>query len=289
MNRLAFWLSDKLSLALEPHERDAVRGDHAELSVTGAHALKDVIGLVIRRQLQLWNNWRPWLILFALVLPLGTLLSLTSRQVAAGSSVPLWMYLSNWTPIFLESPGSRSDLFRYAVTIGNEYLVLACWSWAVGLLLGSLSRRTIPVNGILFSIAVWFASLLGTGYLFSSGPYGAMFPLLLQTFLVLLPSIWGMRQGRRLVNVPASLRSLAFAFVLVTVAVFAIRNWGWALCAWGSLQSCRAWALQVGYASQTGIAPVQQLPTLPLALIGPVGYLLTISVWQYKRRRIKPA
>ena len=46
MNTCAAWLADKLSLALEPHERDALRGDHAELGVTGTQALRDVLGLV---------------------------------------------------------------------------------------------------------------------------------------------------------------------------------------------------------------------------------------------------
>ncbi|MDA0206429.1 MAG: hypothetical protein O3A53_06795 [Acidobacteria bacterium] len=289
MNRLARLLVDKLSLALEPHERDAVRGDQTESGATAWQALREILGLVIRRQLQLWKDWRPWLVLGALVLPLGTLLSLTSRRVAASSSVTLWMYLGNWTPIFLESPGSRSDLLRYAVTIGNQYLVLACWSWAVGLLLGPLSRRTIPVNGILFSIAVWFASLLGTRYMSSSGPLGALFPLRSQALLVLLPAIWGMRQGRRLANAPASLRNLVFAFALVTVAVFATRNWGWVLCAWGSLQSCGEWAVQMGTATRAGVPLVKQLPILPLTLIGPVGYLLAMSVWRYMRRRVEAA
>ena len=51
MNRLALWLAAKLSHALETHERDALQGDHAELSVSGAQALRDVLGLIIRRQL----------------------------------------------------------------------------------------------------------------------------------------------------------------------------------------------------------------------------------------------
>lgn len=287
MNRFASWLAHQFSLVLEPHERDALRGDHAELGVTGVHALKDVVGLVIRRQLQLWNDWRPWLTLLVLVLPLGLLLSLASQRIASSSSVPLFIYVSNWTPIFLESPGSRSDMLGYAVAIGNQYLVLACWSWAVGFLLGLLSRRTIPVNGILLCLAVWSVSLLQSRL--GGGALGATYPLILRGLLVLFPSIWGMRQGSRSATAAQPLRSFLMVLVSVTIAELALRNWGVALCAWGSLQSCQEWAIQTGYATRVGVPLVKQLPTLPLTLVGPVGYLLVVSIRRYRGRRAEAA
>lgn len=275
MNRLGLWLAEKLALALDSQERDALQGDHAELGVTGALAVRDVLSLVIRRQLQFWKDWRPWLALFAVIIPLGVLISLASNYVAVSSSVPLFIYVSNWTPVFLESPGSRSDMLRYAVAVGNQYLVLICWSWAVGFLLGSLSRRTIPSNGLLFCLATCFVSLLlGGGYL------GAVYPQLLLGVLVLLPSIWGMSQSTRLASAPRFLRNLSLAFAFVTVAVMALRNWGLGLCAWGTLQSCQAWVLQTGYASLFGVLPVQQLPTLPLTLVGPFGYIVARILWR---------
>jgi hypothetical protein len=35
MNRLGWWLANKLLRSLERHERDAVRGDQAELGASG--------------------------------------------------------------------------------------------------------------------------------------------------------------------------------------------------------------------------------------------------------------
>ena len=263
MNRIGWWLADQLSQSLEPSERDAVRGDQAELGTSGTQAAREVLGLVVRRQLQFWRDWRPWLIFAALVAPLGLLLSLATARVASGSAIPIWMYLNNWTAAVLESPGSRGLLVSYGISISSQYLVLACWSWAAGFILGAFSRRTIPVNGVLFCLIVLFASLLPSSLRSASGPnpnaavfalyfYSVMFPLILQTALVLFPSVWGMRQGRRLAAVPPSLRTLLLATAFVTVAVLAIQNWGWVLCKWGTLQSCRDWVLEAGYAHQVG-------------------------------------
>jgi len=54
-----WWLVDKLSSVLEANERDAVRGDFAESGATGGQALRDMAGLVARRQAALWMDWRP--------------------------------------------------------------------------------------------------------------------------------------------------------------------------------------------------------------------------------------
>jgi len=56
---------------LESGEREAVRGDLAESGETGSQALRHVVGLVIRRQLSIWTDWRPWLTLVGLVVPLA--------------------------------------------------------------------------------------------------------------------------------------------------------------------------------------------------------------------------
>ena len=98
---------------------------------------------------------------------------------------------------------------------------------------------------------------------------------------------WGMRQGLLLAAVPPALRKLLLAFAFVTVAVLAIRSWGWILCWWGPLQSCMEWALQAGYQQRAGFPPVRQIPILPLTLVGPVGYILATTIWRYNRRSAK--
>ena len=59
MRGLCWWLVDVLSHALRPGERDAVRGDFAESGETGAQALRGLLGLVVRRQTEVWRDWPP--------------------------------------------------------------------------------------------------------------------------------------------------------------------------------------------------------------------------------------
>ena len=74
MNRIGWRLVEITSQVLEPSERDAVRGDLAESSETTGQALRGVLGLVLRRQAALWKDWRPWVILTALIFPVAMLL-----------------------------------------------------------------------------------------------------------------------------------------------------------------------------------------------------------------------
>ena len=290
MTRAHWWLVDKLSWTLEPAERDAVCGDLLEAGETGGRALLNVLGLVVRRQSGLWKNWRPWATLVGLGAPLGILLSVVSRRMAGGTAIPIWMYVNNWTMVYLESPGARSDLLNNFAGILKGYLLLACWSWATGFMLGSLSRRTISVNGALFCLVVLFAGLVQApppaGFsdpnaaVFSLMFYGVMFPLIVQAVLVLLPSFWGMHQGLRLATFPRQLRMILWASAVVTVVVLAIRNWGWILCSVGEFRACMEWTLEQGYSRRAGVPPPRQIPTLPLTLVGPVGYIVAMAVWR---------
>jgi hypothetical protein len=60
MTNFCWWLVDRLSLILDPDERDAVYGDITELNESGGHALRDLLGLVARRQVARLKLWRPW-------------------------------------------------------------------------------------------------------------------------------------------------------------------------------------------------------------------------------------
>lgn len=50
MMRICWWLVDRVSRILESSERDSVLGDLAEAEKTGGQALRDLLGLVVRRQ-----------------------------------------------------------------------------------------------------------------------------------------------------------------------------------------------------------------------------------------------
>ena len=61
MMRFGWWFLSFLARALEPPERDAVLGDLAESGEGVGPAMRDLLGLIVRRQVGLWLSWRPWL------------------------------------------------------------------------------------------------------------------------------------------------------------------------------------------------------------------------------------
>lgn len=50
-----------MALQLTPTEREIVLGDLIEARETAWRGMREVSGLAVRRQLQLWKGWRPWL------------------------------------------------------------------------------------------------------------------------------------------------------------------------------------------------------------------------------------
>jgi hypothetical protein len=196
---------DLLSRVLEPAEREAVCGDFEESGESEAQALRDLLGLIARRQAALWTGWRPWLALLTVVIPLGITLSQVARQLAGSSAVYSWMYVNNWTMTYLTNTGFRGELLHDALTILLEYLALLFWSWTVGFVVGSLSRGALWVNGALFSLLLLaeLAVIRPGGYgvnaaAFAVEFYRVVWPLILRIGLVLIPSLLGMRYGARL-------------------------------------------------------------------------------------------
>lgn len=244
MIRLCWWLVDIVSQGLEPDERDAVRGDLAEFSETAGQALCQVLGLVVRRQAALWINWRPWVGLLFLAVPLGIVFCVVSKLLAHGSAIDLWLYTNYWSPTILENAAYRHDFLRYVGIALLNCGMLAGAAWIGGFALGFVCRRSLPLNVVVFGVLLFFAeilysprspvwmvyalgdllrffwdhvfvlrshplyelSVLGRNYpsvnafVFEHAFYRAIFPLLLQTVLVLLPSLWGMRQSLLVLN-----------------------------------------------------------------------------------------
>ena len=117
---------------LHHEEREAVLGDLSEAHESALHGLLDVLGLVARRQLLLWKNWRPWLSGFGLALPSSFLLM--------GASVGVSMAYQSLT-------GPRT--LNQQLLLMCQVLLLAAWSWSGGLVVGKLSRQTLWASVIL--------------------------------------------------------------------------------------------------------------------------------------------
>jgi hypothetical protein len=249
ISRTLWWLANISAQMLESVEREAVRGDLAESGETGGQALRHVVGLVIRRQASIWTDWRPWVTLAGLVVPLGMLLSIISRRTATISAVYIWMYANNWDWNLF---GYRAFWYQFAntaVETFTTFLALGCVSWTSGFLLGSASGRTVRVNGLLFCLMLAFGELLGAPIYFTyyghylqraiglplaahqpHDPVGALtfyrvvFPLIVQAGLVLLPSLWGMREGARAVRFRLLLRTILWTVAIATLVAVVIQN-----------------------------------------------------------------
>ena len=213
-------VTDVVSGMLDPEEREVVRGDLAESGEKGFQALRDVIGLVVRRQAALWREWRPWAILVGLIVPLGMLLSILARLKAGGSAAYIWLYANNWDWTLLTRAGVWFVLRQSATEVFISYLTLACWSWAAGFVLGSAARRRLAGMSVLLLCAMLICGELAAPlylslyrlHLFrklgnpSAVPasyvdisaltfYRVIFPLILQITLVAAPALWGMLHG----------------------------------------------------------------------------------------------
>jgi hypothetical protein len=119
--------------ALEPQEREAVRGDFAESGESGGQALRDLLGLIIRRHAALWKDPGPWVTLLGLVVPLGMMLSLVSRRVPGLSAIYAWLYVNNGVAGYLAA-GFRQDLVHTAAGFAFTYLtlILRGMEWWIG-------------------------------------------------------------------------------------------------------------------------------------------------------------
>jgi hypothetical protein len=219
VDRLTWHLARVISLLLDASDREAAYGDLIELKVSPRLALREVLGLAVRRQAAYWVDVGPWVALVTIALPVGWLLSHISLRLADSSAIYVFLYVQNWTWGFVASPGARHEVIRVASVTLLDALAVVAWAWTAGYALGQLSRRTVWLTGALFGLVV----LVGTvgvptsgrtnGFndaVFSLPFYAVVFPRLLRVCLVLVPAWCGVRQSigsavsrRRLVAVGA--------------------------------------------------------------------------------------
>ncbi len=273
---LSWWIANRASRLLEPDERDAVQGDFAELGTTSSRALHDLLGLIARRQIRAWTEWRPWVGFVGLVVPLGMMLSIVSRSWTGAISA--WFYVNNWTWAYLDSPGARRDLAHAIGNVCLGYLTLIVWSWTTGFALGSLSRRAIWINGPLFCLVLFGGTLgsttaglhnPGNAAVFSLTFYRVALPLIVRTVLIVLPALWGMRNGFRLTTLRVPQAIVCAVLVATLTALTA-----------GSLQVSMifGWVFPpVGPVIKRGSWP---LHLFPLLMVWPAAYILASASWR---------
>jgi hypothetical protein len=296
MRRISWCSVDVLCHLLDADERDAVRGDLMESDASAGRALSDVLGLIVRRQAALWMDWRPWLAVVGVAAAVGALLSIVSRWWADGSAIYSFLYVNNWTWAYLDSPGARRDLAHHSVGFLLKCVTLICWSWTSGFVLGSLSRRTVWINGALFCLVLFGGTLGSTtsarnsfnSPVFSLTFYNVLFPLILRMVLVVLPALWGMRTGLREGILPMP-RTIMWAIAVATTTALtapALQSsfvFGWSQ---GWLDSSPLLGPGPdGVLVTTDDVRNWQLQLLPLIMIWPAAYMLVTSTQSRWRSR----
>jgi hypothetical protein len=282
-----WWLMERLANTLGADEREAVLGDMAESDVGCGRILREIFGLVVRRQAALWNDWRPWAVFGGAAVPLGMLLAFASRDSADGGAICLWLSANNWDRYLLRSPGFWRLVMEWIPGVALLYLALACWSWTSGLLLGLQARRTVLGNGFIFCIMLLFGELLaGHSLLFGQARdygeneavfanvfYRAWFPLIVLLAFVVVPAVWGMREGLRAARLPRFLRAMVWSFALVAMMTLP------------GHEASLLW-LEMPAKMRLPLLPLlQALSLAPWWLLGPMGFLATTEGWRWRQRR----
>lgn len=254
---LALWLSSTLERA----EGQAVIGDLAESSESGGRALFNVFGLVIRRQAAVWKDSHSWVVLFMLVIPFSFVLGTVAGRVATLSTIYTWMYANSLDWGLLKNFGFWYVLGDVAIQLSLSCLIVACWSWSAGFLLGCIRKPLQPTmrGALLLLLAVfqivnaperWFhfwIALSGAPPMPAVDPNApvtasafshVIFPFIFLALFVALPAIWGMQHA---VSAPRKLRSglvLSASVSIMTmllrvlpglgILLFAsVRQWAW--------------------------------------------------------------
>ncbi|WP_031497842.1 hypothetical protein [Bryobacter aggregatus] len=195
---------------LDPEERDAVQGDLAEAGTPASVALREVLGLVLRRM-----EWQAWLASFALALPCSLLLMGYSLSVSR-TFQQSFFHLTGW----VLSPALWLLLCNA--------LLLGGWAWATAFSMSAGTRRTAFLIALL--------SILPCGICFAELRLESVSRLCLS--LCLLPAIWSLFRPScwmRLQMKPAV--TLALATTACTIPMWSsggpwIPNWALSWPAW---------------------------------------------------------
>jgi hypothetical protein len=212
-----------LASLLEPAEREAVLGDLAERGASRVAAIRELLGLAVRRQAAPWLGWRPWTALLFLIVPFSLVLSFDSRISADIGSDALWMYFHN---------GDWNRLPQ-VLTLILMCPCLACWSWIVGFAIGALSRRTAVTNAAIFCLFLLLEQFATGSILRKDGPvyavwfYRSLLAFSVQIFVVLIPAVLGMQQGLRFCSFDRLMR-----WALIGAAILSAVPMAWIGLVW---------------------------------------------------------
>ena len=237
-----------LGQLLGSNEREAVLGDFPECGISGAQAVREMLGLVVRRGAAACYAPQPWLLFLLLMAPLGLIVSVLSRMIATESAVYTWMYASNWDWDLLALRGFWYGLGGTAGHLLLRFANLACEAWTIGFLLGTVANRFSRVTAVMLSITLLIAEIAGAPFyithfwmdvarlpssvadpnapVFAFVFYRVIFPFGLQVLLVVWPALWGMHWGGKFREQPPLLSVFIWTAVIATTAMMTVHTPG---------------------------------------------------------------
>jgi hypothetical protein len=186
MPDLGWRLVEVLALQLTPADREAALGDLMETRTTAWCAIREITGLVARRQLQSLRDWPPWVAVFGLALPASFVLMGTSVSVSSTIQAMRWQVLA------------AHDVLKFL----SVALLLASASWSAGFVVSSISRKTLWMSGVSCLLPCLFCFFR---FRIESLPR-------LSLFLFIVPAVLGVWHGLRTMRI-----SLGFATALAIV------------------------------------------------------------------------
>lgn len=138
-----------LCRSLTPDERESVLGDLQECHATVHGVSWELLLLLLHRQASCWRRWRPWLVVFGVVMPTVTVISQIGRTISAFAVMQLWtrLYSGDW----FNGALSRERSLVAVICICS---VLAVEAWCAGFAIAALSPATLTINAFVV-VLVW--------------------------------------------------------------------------------------------------------------------------------------
>lgn len=267
-------LVERMLRLLDREDREAVHGDLAETDDSAMQAVCGVFRLVLYRQSALWRHLRPWLVLCLFVMPLGLLLSFSSRAYAECSGIYLWLLVNNARVSLLHSAGYWYMTLEVLPALVLPLLLFSCISWTAGALLAGVAKRTpwisyaqlffVLLCANVFTFPRYSPAFDVNAAVHANIFYRYIFLFLYQILCILVPAFVGVWQVMQMEK-PETLQPLL----------------------WGSLLIC-AFLLFAGV-STFWLLHMWALPSFVLAVfasVGPAGYLLRKGDFFHWRQRI---
>jgi len=143
-------LVEVLALQLVPAEREVALGDLIEARTTAWQGVREIFGLVLRRRLQPWRNWRPWLAAPGLAFPCS--LVLLGFSFAISTELRACFFSGG---SMSQSPVSPAESILFLCQV----VVLLVCSWAAGFTVESLSRKTLVASAVCCFLPCLFCLL----------------------------------------------------------------------------------------------------------------------------------